>query len=331
MHWAGHIIYKIMNQISKEFPDAQFIEVGPHRLPLNLTTVDQLTSPIRAFFPFAKGVIRVTGKDRKSFLHGLCTADVNKLEPLTGTRTVFTDKNGKVHFDCLLYQGAEEILLFCDPGEEEGLTKHLDFYLIVEDVQLALTEEWDCFYIFTEEGEANPDGFLSFAPQKKENGEARPLVCKREENGFSALLEADYQAIGFELYEEIRPAFELSRAGIDFDSQRLPQEAALEDWVNFTKGCYLGQEPISRIAYRGRVKHKLTCFKALNPVPSGAAIVSGDKELGMITSGSSLKVRGSFYALGYLDTHWFDGEKAPIFCATAELLVDRQKDQDQPA
>ncbi len=318
-------------EILRYFPHTQFVEVGPHSLPLNLTAREDLTSPIRAFFPFSKGIIEVSGADRKSFLQGLCTADVLKLGEREGVRCLFTDKNGKIHFDCFLWANSDHLFLMTDPGEEAGLVQHLEFYRIVEQVELTLRDNLDCFYLLLEEGQAPLAGMQVVYRQKKAQGEWVVALAEQQDQGFTSLQKEGLRPVGFELFEELRPAFELSRSGVDFDNQRLPQEAGLERAVSFTKGCYIGQEPISRIAYRGRVKHKLFCFKGPNPIPSGAPLVAGDQEVGVVTSGSSIQVRGFFYALAYLETIWLKEPRHPLYCATSELLLDREIDpQAQP-
>ena len=317
-----------MKQLTDLFPQAQFIEVEEHKIPLNLSKPDDLGQPIKACFPFPKGVIAVSGADSVTFLQGLCTIDVKKLEQGKGARGLFVNKLGKILFDVFFYLDGETIYLITDPSEEKNLFKHLDFYLITEAVKLEFITDWNFYYLLEEEGQGEtPAGLSQIWSISKEQGQITVVACKKEENQFKQLVEAGFKMIGFELYEELRPAFELSRAGIDFDGERIPQEAALESAVAFDKGCYLGQEPISRVAFRGKEKHKLVCFKSLNPVPSGLPIVADSKEVGIVTSGSSVKVRGSFYSLGYLESDWISDKAHPLYCTTAELIVDREKDQ----
>ena len=317
-----------MKQITDLFPNAQFIEVEEHKIPLNLTKAEDLASPLKACFPFPKGMIAVSGADSVSFLQGLCTIDIKKLEEGEATRGLFVNKLGKILFDVFFLLEGGSIFLITDPGEEKNLYKHLDFYLITEAVTLELKVDQSFYYLLEEETTGQiPSGLSQIWSTTKDKGQITIGSCKSSENPFKELLEQGFKLIGFELYEELRPAFELSRAGIDFDGERIPQEAALEDYVAFDKGCYLGQEPISRVAFRGHEKHKLVCFKSLNPVPSGLPIVANSEEVGIVTSGSSVKVRGSFYSLGYLESKWIGDQSHPLYCTTAELLVDREKDQ----
>ncbi len=317
-----------MKEILEQFPDAQFIEVEDHRIPVNLTPAADLTQPIKAAFPFPKGVVEMSGKDAATFLQGMCTLDVPKLEEGQGQRGLFVNKLGKILFEAFLIKKGDLIQLITDPSEEIRLAKHLDFFAITEDVTFSIKTDLEFYYLMEESSETQiPTDLSQIWSIKKDEGQIRVVSCVTGGNGFNSLLEAGFQMVGFEAYEELRPAFELSRAGIDFDSDRIPQEAALEDCVAFDKGCYLGQEPISRVAFRGQEKHKLVCFRSLNPVPSGLPIIAGDDEVGIVTSGSSIKVRGGFYSLGYLEGKWIGNSSIPLYCTTSELLVDREKDK----
>ncbi|MDX2470139.1 MAG: hypothetical protein QNL04_06135, partial [SAR324 cluster bacterium] len=245
-----------------------------------------------------------------------------------GKRGLFVNKLGKILFEAFIVNKNDVIQLITDPSEEKRLLKHLDFFAITEDVTFNLTTNMEFFYLLEESGKTEiPADLSQIWSINKDDGQIRVVSQIKGGNGFKGLVDAGFQIVGFEAYEELRPAFELSRAGIDFDSDRIPQEAALEDYVAFDKGCYLGQEPISRVAFRGQEKHKLVCFKSLNPVPSGLPIIAGDEEVGIVTSGSSIQIRGGFYSLGYLESSWIGNSSLPLYCTTSELLVDRKKDK----
>jgi len=303
------------------FPQVQMIEVEGHQLPLNLTPLDQLRRPLKVFFPFSRGLVRLQGPDRLSFLQGLCLVDVPKLPPGQGSRCLFANKQGKLIFDAWIWQGQNELLLFTDPGEETRLLRHLEFFCITEAVTLDLAPPWETLVLFDEAG--RPDLGQGHRIWEQTQQESHLVAWAQEPGGNLAgkAGQEGYQAIGFELFEELRPGFNLARAGVDFDDQRLPQEAGLEAWMSMSKGCYLGQEPISRVAFRGHLQHKLVMLKAPNPVASGQPILCLGNEVGLVTSGSGIQVRGAFQALAYVDTACIKQPPGPLYTATSEVLL----------
>ena len=135
------------------------------------------------------------------------------------------------------------------------------------------------------------------------------------ENGFDLVVHSDQAAglwdalqnagarpVGYDAFEILRIEAGLPRYGVDMDDSNVVTEA-LDDAVSYTKGCYIGQEIIARIKYRGHVAKKLTglAFAQAEKVEVGAVIKSTDgKEVGRITSATYSLHLGHTIALGYL-------------------------------
>ena len=120
---------------------------------------------------------------------------------------------------------------------------------------------------------------------------------------WDALLAAGARPVGYDAFEILRIEAGLPRYGIDMDETNVVTEAALDDAVSYTKGCYVGQEIIARIKYRGHVAKKLSGIKFNQPVKvePGAVIKSMDnKEIGRVTSTTYSPHLGRTIALGYL-------------------------------
>ena len=120
---------------------------------------------------------------------------------------------------------------------------------------------------------------------------------------WDALHAAGARPVGYDALEILRIEAGLPRYGIDMDETNVVTEAALDDAVSYTKGCYVGQEIIARIKYRGHVAKKLSGIKFNQPVKveAGAAIKSIDnKEIGRVTSTTYSPHLGRTVALGYL-------------------------------
>jgi folate-binding protein YgfZ len=120
---------------------------------------------------------------------------------------------------------------------------------------------------------------------------------------WSALHDAGARPVGYDALEMLRIEAGLPRFGVDMDETNVVTEAALDDAVSYTKGCYVGQEIIARIKYRGHVAKKLSgiAFDRAVAVAAGAAVKSADdKEVGRLTSITYSPQLGRTIALGYL-------------------------------
>jgi len=120
---------------------------------------------------------------------------------------------------------------------------------------------------------------------------------------WDALHGAGARPVGYDALEILRIEAGLPRYGMDMDETNVVTEAALDDAVSYTKGCYVGQEIIARIKYRGHVAKKLSgvMFNQVEKVEPGAPIQSTDgKEIGRITSVTYSPHLGQTVALGYL-------------------------------
>jgi folate-binding protein YgfZ len=118
-----------------------------------------------------------------------------------------------------------------------------------------------------------------------------------------ALLSGGARPVGFEAFEILRIEAGLARHGIDMDETNVVSETNLDDAVSFTKGCYIGQEIIARIKYRGHVAKKLTGieFGQRGSIAPGTILLSlEDKEIGKLTSVAFSVALDRTVALGYL-------------------------------
>jgi folate-binding protein YgfZ len=136
------------------------------------------------------------------------------------------------------------------------------------------------------------------------------------ENGFDLFVEAKAAAalwevltnagarpLGFDAFEILRIEAGQPRYGVDMDETNVVTETNLDDAISYTKGCYIGQEIVARIKYRGHVAKKLTglMFERAVNVRQGATVRSlEDKEIGRITSATLSPHLGRSVALGYV-------------------------------
>ena len=152
----------------------------------------------------------------------------------------------------------------------------------------------------------------------------------RAKDLWDALLGAGARPVGYDALEILRIEAGLPRYGVDMDDSNVVTEAALDTAVSYTKGCYVGQEIIARIKYRGHVAKKLSglIFDQAASIEAGTTIKSADgKEVGRITSTTYSPHLGRTIALGYLKYDYIaagtivkivsDGEE--ILAAVTEL------------
>ena len=118
-----------------------------------------------------------------------------------------------------------------------------------------------------------------------------------------ALVKAGAKPVGTAALDLLRIAAGIPRYGVDIRERDLPQETEQERALNFSKGCYVGQEIVERIRSRGQVRRKFTGFDINGPLPApGSKIQVDGKDVGEITSAASLPLLGGErrVALGYI-------------------------------
>jgi tRNA-modifying protein YgfZ len=98
-------------------------------------------------------------------------------------------------------------------------------------------------------------------------------------------LEAGAQSIGDDAAEVLRVELGIPRHGVDMGSENLPGEAGIvERAVSFTKGCYVGQEPVARMYHRGRPNRRLRGLRMSAAVSPGESVMAADRQVGRLTT-----------------------------------------------
>ena len=271
--------------------------------------------------------IEMTGDDRASFLHNLCTNEVKALTPGSGCETFFTNVQGKTIGFGYLFVSETSIVIDSEPGEAETLLSHLDKYLISEKVELVdHSDEGTQFLVAGPRAAELLSGFCGDSiPQElfahrefKINGASVHVRCVDYAGPGSYLLrvspdagDAIQQAL---TQAEILQASEADvearrieqgtpRFGVDLDATNLPQELARDDRaISFTKGCYLGQETVARIDALGHVNRVLVglAFEGEEIPPAGTPLTHESNEVGRVTSACFSPRRGQPLALAFL-------------------------------
>jgi folate-binding protein YgfZ len=274
-----------------------------------------------------RGKIEVTGKDRATFLHGLVSSDVKSLSPGQGSESALLDVHGRVTALLGIHCLADRLVLETDGPLAGPLLAGIDRYLFSERAELEdVTPAWGILTaagplarktVEQSVGGPVPDlGRWQHAILPWEGAEIR--VVRAEDTGeegydlwaptdqlgrlWDRLREAGARPVGRDAWDVLRVEAGVVRYGVDVDAGTLLLEAPLPDSYSLNKGCYLGQEVIARITYRGHVNRKIVGFRfadARMPVPGAPVLVEG-KEVGRITSVVRSPALGVALALGFL-------------------------------
>jgi folate-binding protein YgfZ len=274
--------------------------------------------------------IEITGRDRASFLHNFCTNDIKRLRPGDGCEAFLTNIKGRIVGHILVFAGESSLWLDSVPGSEGAIIAHLDRYLISEDAQLhARTAEYGALYVAGPQATArlkaalgiDADGLALYAHRACDN-DGRPVSVRRVPFTIPAgcLLSARRDALpalstalsnqgvhtgSAETFDALRIEVGWPVYGVDITEDNLAQEAGrTRQAISFTKGCYLGQEPIARLDALGHVNRELHGLRlATGPIPARAApVLAGNppQAIGAVTSAALSPADGKPVALALL-------------------------------
>ena len=279
----------------------------------------------------AVGRILLTGADRRSYLQGLLTNDIEALTPGTGCYAAMLTAQGRMMTDMRVLELGESLLLSLPLQVTAAIREHLDRFIFSEDVQVedvtASRGEIGIYGPGAEDllvkvgAEGGVPSRLFDTTRLRVVGAETVLVRSDDLGvpGYDILVDAeDAEAVTAALLaagavraseadaEAVRIESGRPRFGIDMDTDTIPLEAGLEDRaISRSKGCYVGQEVIVRVQDRGqgRVAKRLVglTFDAAAPVPAaGTRILSGDREIGRVTSATWSPAAVRPIALGYV-------------------------------
>ncbi|MEW6582291.1 MAG: glycine cleavage T C-terminal barrel domain-containing protein [Actinomycetota bacterium] len=228
-------------------------------------------------------LVWVEGPDAAAFLQGVLTADVAGLAPGACAYALLLDGKGRIRFDMTCRRDAEDAFtLVADPAAGPGLVGALEHYHVSEDLDV-LGPETSALLVLG--GLPAPgDGALVDAVLPGRVPGTTLLVVSDPDAAVAAL---GVPEAGAAALEALRVEAGVPRVGVDTGPHTLVREAGVEDAaVSFTKGCYLGQETVARVAHRGHVNRRLCVLAADAPIPVGAAVRSAGAEVGRVTSAS---------------------------------------------
>jgi folate-binding protein YgfZ len=270
--------------------------------------------------------ISLTGGDRSRWLNGMVTNNIRDLALDRGAYAFLLNPQGKILGDLYAYNRGESIDIDTDCGQVEKILATFDHFIIMDDVEVANRSEQltalgiggpRAVAVLTAAGFTIPEMLPLQTQAAIWNSVECTLVRSEDEQHISyeiwiapasvrtlwdALRAAGAAAVGSDALELQRIVSGIPTYGVDIRERDLPQETEQTRALNFSKGCYVGQEIVERIRSRGAVHRKFTGFVAegVVQIAPGTKIVAGEKEVGEITSAAYLQAADKTVALGYI-------------------------------
>lgn len=242
-----------------------------------------------------RGVIKLAGEAARGFLNGIVTSDVGEVAPGTSRFAALLTPQGKIIADFIVTEAAVEdgggLYLDVPKALAPALAQKLNFYKLrakvtIEDLsdRLGVMAVWD--------GAGNSDYGLTYPDPRLPALGLRVILPP--EVAAEAAADLGAKLVDADAYEAHRIALGVPRGGDDFIyMDTFPHEADMDQLggVDFQKGCYIGQEVVSRVEHRATARSRVVpvAYEDHAPMP-GLEVKAGDKQVGMM--GSAANGRG---------------------------------------
>ncbi len=227
-----------------------------------------------------RGVVRVSGPEASSFLQGVLTNDVETLAPEQARYAALLTPQGKILFDFLVVRlpGDAGFAIDCDAAQAAELTKRLTFYKLRAKVTIVNESENESVLAWWGEGPENAPGGIVYADPRSEALGHREILPIAKSVAIGEARRDEYDAL--------RIAEGVPQGGLDFAyGDAFPHDANFDllNGVDFKKGCYVGQEVVSRMQHRGGVRKRIVRVRlAGDPPRPGTPILDGELPVGAL-------------------------------------------------
>jgi tRNA-modifying protein YgfZ len=250
----------------------------------------------------ARGKLRLTGAEAADYLQGQVTNDVEALTPGSGCYAALLNHKGKMLTDMRVLRGEDFIWIDTEPEGLAALVRNAGMFSIGRDVQHEdATAEYAILSLIGPAAREPLDAPPPHDEHAFTNGEhglyvatdlGVDVICPQADA--AAVREAlGVEEVSEEAAECLRIESGRPRFSIDVGTDTIPQEAGLnERAVSFTKGCYVGQETVARLHYKGKPNRHLRGLRSAEPVEHGDEIRLGDRVVGEVGSAAESPALG---------------------------------------
>jgi folate-binding protein YgfZ len=262
--------------------------------------------------------IAVRGEDRLRWLSGMVTNAVETLPDHHGAYNLILNAQGRIQGDAYLWRDGDDLAVEVAAEQSEALLAHFDRFIIMDDVELSALPDQTALGLVgpesvriletlglpvLEEGLTSSAATVNGIPVRLERGHGTSVphyaLWISAENIpvlWSAIIGADAIPVGAAAIETLRIVEGIPAYGIDIQSRDLAQETLQTRALNFTKGCYLGQEIVERIRSRGQVHRHLRSIELFPSSSTDLPAVGTElqtaegKPAGVLTSVAALQL-----------------------------------------
>jgi folate-binding protein YgfZ len=248
-----------------------------------------------------RGKLLVAGADAAEYLQGQLTNDIEALAPGDGLYAALLDRKGHMQADMRVLRPSEkEILLDTEPEAREAALRHLTMYSIGREVAVSDVSEERAILSLIGPRSVEVAGSAPLPENACEATSVAGIEClavgsrdgidliapaAEAERLRGVLLEAGAVEVSPAAAEILRIEAGVPRFGAEMGTETMPAEAGIvEAAVSFTKGCYIGQETVARLHYKGKPNRHLRGLRLSAPAAPGAPLRLGDKEVGQLGS-----------------------------------------------
>jgi len=249
-----------------------------------------------------RGKLAVAGTDAAEYLQGQLTNDTEALEPGDGLYAALLDRKGHMQSDMRVLRpgGGPDLWIDTEAVALPAVLKHLTMYSIGRDVAVADVSTERAILSLIGPRSVELAGTAALPENACEETavagieclvagtrEGLDLICASTDAARlrAALLEAGAVAVSEDAAEILRIEAGVPRFGAEMGTETMPAEASIvERAVSFTKGCYIGQETVARLHYKGRPNRHLRGLRLSAPTAAGVPLLLGEKEVGTLGS-----------------------------------------------
>ena len=299
-----------------------------------------------------RGRLRLIGNDRVAYLHRIISNDVEGLGVGEGNYATILTNRGKIIADMKVYVFEDFIGIETNAETRSTLYQELDKYLIADDVTIEdFTERTGAVGVhgpksaeLLQEVYGFDVGNLPEYHSLVGEIDGRRIICVRAneagEVGYNLCTTSEsiewlwdttltkgrafgVQPVGLTALNTLRIEGGIPHYGSELDDSIFPGEAELEHSISYEKGCYIGQEIVARMKYRGHPNRLLRGFEIAGDTPpqKGDLLFDGDKEIGWITSAVVSPTLGKTIGMGYVRIAFTD-EGSQVEVETADGRVN---------